>query len=220
MGGDATHAVATLHAAWNELVAASPATFHTGRTEPDLTEILCLYLKAIQQQSRLTGLWAYEGRQGKLIRKAGGLKVVQRKRTDIQYFSNREDPVLNLIFEFKKLGRSKSQRDKYTGAEGMLRFVTGEYSIGEPLALMVGILVEHQDDCVPPLDEWLNSEEARELLRMELVDGRQTRSPSDFFSTATFDTEHLRPRRKAPKHGTIVISHLFVGFPGSSSHIP
>lgn len=111
------------------------------------------------------------------------------------------------------LSHVKSQRDRYTGDDGMLRFVTGEYSVGEPLALMVGILVEHQDDCVPPLGDWLNSADAKTVLYMETVGGRQTRSPSAFFTAAAFDTEHLRPRRKGPKHGTIVISHLFVGFP-------
>ena len=214
LGGDATHAVAVMHAAWKELVAASPGTFHPKRKEPELTEMLGIHLKAIRQQTKLTGLWSYESPQGKLKRNRDGVAVVERKRTDIQHFSNREDPVLTLIFEFKKLSHSNTQRNKYTGESGVLRFVTGEYSLGEPLALMVGILVEHRDDCVPLLAAWLDTADAKSVLHLETIGGRQTRSPSRFFAAAEFDTEHLRPRPKGPKHGTIVISHMFVDFPG------
>ena len=185
LGGDATHAVAVMHAAWKELVAASPGTFHPKRKEPELTEMLGIHLKAIRQQTKLTGLWSYESPQGKLKRNRDGVAVVERKRTDIQYFSNREDPVLTLIFEFKKLSHSNTQRNKYTGESGVLRFVTGEYSLGEPLALMVGILVEHRDDCVPLLAAWLDTADAKSVLHLETIGGRQTRSPSRFFAAAS-----------------------------------
>jgi len=42
---------------------------------------------------------------------------------------------------------------------------------------MIGILVMHEDDSLPPLAQWLDGMEAKSLLYMETVDGRQTRSP-------------------------------------------
>jgi hypothetical protein len=214
--GDAPTVVRALHAAWDELVASSPETFNPDEKEPRLTELLGQHLHDTKAIHKLTGQWTYERRQGQIWRKtANGLRVVKRKRTDIQYFSNREEPVLDLVFEFKKLGHQKSHREHYVGEEGMLRFVTGEYSLRQPLAAMVGILVTHADDSLPPLTQWLNGPDAKALLYMETVDGQQTRSPSSFFpAESLFDTEHLRSREKAPVHGTIVISHIFLGFPG------
>lgn len=214
--GDAPTVVRALRAAWDALVTSSPETFHPVEPEPRLTELLGEYLHATKADHKLTGQWTYERRQGQLRRQtAKGLRIVNRKRTDIQYFSNREEPVLDLVFEFKKLGHQKSHREHYVGEEGMLRFVTGEYSVRQPLAIMVGILVTHADDSLPPLTQWLNGAEAKSLLYMETVGGRQTRAPSGFFpAESLFDTEHLRSRDKAPAHGTIVISHVFLDFPG------
>lgn len=213
--GDAPTVVRALRAAWDDLVASSPETFHPGEPEPRLTELLGQHLHDTKADHKLTGLWTYETRQGTIQRTtAKGVRIVKRKRTDVQYFSNKEEPALELVFEFKKLGHQKSHREHYIGEEGMLRFVTGEYSLRQPLAVMVGILVTHADDSLPPLTQWLNGAEAKSFLYMETVDGRQTRSPSGFFPTESlFDTEHLRSRDKAPAHGTIVISHVFLDFP-------
>lgn len=212
--GDAPAVVKALCAAWRELLSISPETFRPAETEPHLTELLCEFLRATKANTKLTGQWSYEGRQANLKRMTDkGLGVVKRKRTDIQYFSNREDPPLDLVFEFKKLSHLKSQRDQYV-EDGLLRFVTGEYSVGQPVALMVGILITHRDDAVPPLLRWLDSPDAKELLYLETIDGRQLRAPSRLFpAEGEFDTEHLRPVEKGPAHGTIIVSHLFVEFP-------
>lgn len=213
--GDAPTVVRALRAAWDYLVATSPDTCRPEEPEPRLTILLGAHLHATKADHKLTGQWSYERQQGNVRRKtARGLYVVDRKRTDIQYFSNREDPVLDLVFEFKKLGHQKSHREHYVGEDGMLRFVTGEYSLRQPLAVMVGILVTHADDSLPPLTQWLNGLDAKTLLYMETIDGQQMRRPSSFFpAESLFDTEHLRPREKAPAHGTIVISHIFLGYP-------
>jgi len=216
LGGQSTLAVNALHEAWKRLVTSSPETFGPRAKEPVLTEILCEHLAANQARDRLTGLWSHEVRQGRLVRSGRRIAVVDRKRTDIQYFTDSGKPALRLIFEFKRIDHQLSRRKKYTGEEGMMRFITGEYSVGEPLALMVGILAVHRDDSVPPLESWLNSNEARNQLHIQLADGVQARRPSAFFTPADFDTEHLRPAGKGPDHGTIVISHIFLEFPGLS----
>ncbi len=211
--GAAPLAVAALHRAWEALAAVDPADFGPGCAEPDLTEKLCLYLRGTQADDRLPGLWSYENLQAELVKTGDKVRVFKRKRTDIQYFTEIEKPPLHLIFEFKKLSHHKAQRDKYAGDEGILRFVTGEYSLRQPLALMVGILTVHHDDCVPTLEGWLNGPEAKTVLYMETAGGVQARRPSQFFEVAAFDTEHLRPTGKGPAHGTIVVSHLFLDFP-------
>ena len=211
--GHAPLAVDALHRAWHHLVAVAPKDFNAACKEPALTERLCLYLMHTRASDRLTGLWSYENSQGELVFQDGKVTVAKRKRTDIRYYTNHEQPELDLIFEFKKLSHQKAQRDKYLGNEGLGRFITGEYSIGQPAALMVGILTTHEDDCVPPLMRWINSPDARTLLYMESSEGRAIRKPSNLFPVAHFDTEHVRPVKKGPAHGTIVVSHLFLGFP-------
>lgn len=214
LGGQSTLAVKALHEAWTALATSAPETFGPHAQEPALTAILCEQLVANRMQDRLSGLWSYEVRQGRLVRSGKRVAVVDRKRTDIQYFTDSEQPALKLIFEFKRLDHQLSRRKKYTGEDGMMRFITGEYSVGEPVAVMVGILTAHRDDCVPPLEIWLNSPDAKTELAIQPFGATQTRSPSEFFSSAVFDTEHLRPAGKGPGHGTIVISHLFLDFPG------
>lgn len=214
LGGQAVHTVATLHAAWKFLADVSAVTFGAHVDEPSLTKLLGQYLESTKQQARLTGQWSYEVPQSKLeTGPDGGLRRVKCKRTDIKYFSDRSLPALHLVFEFKYLDHRSAPRKKYMGEDGMLRFITGEYSIGDPMAIMVGIMKFHWDDCVPPLLRLLNSADAKSSLYMETTKGTQVRTPSEFFSQADFDTEHLRPTDKAPEHGTIVISHLFCGFP-------
>lgn len=203
-------AVEALNSAWHQLVAQASESFHAGRKEPELTEMLCFYLEQTRADHRLPGQWMNETPQGQIVMGNAQAKVKDRKRTDIRYFTERDVPTTNLVFEFKKLSHQKPQRDKYIGTEGMLRFITGEYSKGDPVALMVGILTTHDDDSVPPLLKRL--EDA--AVRAQLFMGKQPIcKPSGLFGCARFDTEHVRPKDKAPSHGTIVISHLFLGFP-------
>jgi len=211
--GKAPAVVRALCEAWEELIATSSDTFHAGAKEPDLTVLLGEHLRAIKARTRLTGMWSYEQRMGTLKRvSVKGLRVTEPKRTDIHYFSDKDE--IDLVFEFKKLDHTPSRRNNYTGSEGMDRFVTGQYSLGHPAAMMVGILLEHHDDCVPPLMRWLNGADAKLQLHMETVNGQQTRSPSAIFPDhSPFDTEHMRPPGKGPAHHTILISHLFLGFP-------
>ena len=212
LGGQSTRAVDALHSAWQDLVTFSPETFCSTAKEPVLTEILCEHLAANRTSDRLTGMWSYEVRQGRLVRSGKRAAVVDRKRTDIRYFTDSESPALDLIFEFKRIDHRASRRKYYTGEEGIMRFVTGDYSVGQPVALMVGILTVHHDDCVPPLEKWLNSPDGKTELQIEPAGSLHARRPS-MFTTAAFDTVHSRVPAKAPAHGTIVVAHMFLGFP-------
>lgn len=208
---DAKKVVQVLCEAWRELARDSAETFHGKEKEHVLTELLGEYIRTVKAGPGLTGNWTYEDRQAALQRlPTGGLKVARRRRTDIQYFSDRLP--LRLVFEFKKLDHTKTRRNAYTGAEGMERFVTGDYSVGQPVALMAGMLLKPTSDCVPAMRTYLSSAAAKAALGM-VADpaGEFVHSPSSF-SDAEFDTEHKRPAGKAPAHGSIVISHLFLSF--------
>ncbi|NHB08204.1 hypothetical protein GWK53_17010 [Burkholderia cepacia] len=108
------------------------------------------------------------------------------------------------------MGIWHNARSSYTGADGMERFVTGDYSVGQPVALMAGMLLKPSSDCVPALRTYLSSAAAQAALGMVANPaGQFVRSPGSF-SDAEFDTEHKRPAGKAPAHGSIVICHLFL----------
>lgn len=201
---------------WDELAVESSDTFHPGRKEPDLTILLCeQIILVVKERTKLTGLWSYERPFGRVAAAtAKGKKVVDRRRTDIQYFSDATQ--LNLIFEFKKISHTLTRRKAYTGVDGMLRFVTGTYSTGQPVAIMVGILTEQHSSCVPPLERYLRSAAMKATLFMtphgngELV----LKPPVLFPGNTEFDTTHLRSTSKAPDHGYITMAHMMLGFPG------
>jgi hypothetical protein len=205
----------TLCQVWHELAALTPGTFYAGVQEPHLTELLCEQIRAVfKERTKLTGQWSYERKMGRIGQSARGAIISERRRTDIEYFSDRYDPALQLVFEFKKLSHTKSRRDLYTGEKGMLRFISGDYSAGQPVAVMVGILLNAEKDCVPPLIDLLQTSKAQTALQIAATTGGPVKTPSVIFpQTARFDTEHTREATLAPPHGTIVISHVFLGFP-------
>lgn len=66
-------------------------------------------------------------------------KLTQERRTDIVYGWNDNTRRIELVFEFKKLGRQKSHRRHYLRENGLGRFVTGIYSRRQAVAAIVGI---------------------------------------------------------------------------------
>jgi len=186
-----------------------PETAFTKSTsEPRLTWILCEHLKTISDSARLTGRWGQENQFGTIDAKAG--KVLKSYRTDIEYFSNRSLERIRLIFEFKKIDDSAKTLRKYWGVDGMRRFIDGDYSVGEPFALMAGILLKPKAACVAALKNVLRSEKCKVL---QWRNGGDIIEPSTAFPRdAEFDTEHVRPVGKAPTQGYIRIGHLFLCF--------
>jgi hypothetical protein len=212
---DARVVVSTLCNVWQELATLSAATFHRKKREPELTELLCEMIRSVfKERTKLTGQWSYERRMARIVkRKSMAIGVTDRKRTDIEYFSDRPTPPLELTFEFKKLSHTAGRRKVYVGEEGMLRFITGNYSIKQPVAVMVGILEGSIAACVPPLISLLQTDSTRKLLHMCASPQPCVVAPSAIFDPdAQFDTVHSRDAAMAPAHGTIVICHVFLGF--------
>src|SRR5581483_4186543 len=147
----ADRAVGAIVRGWNEAAARHrPAFNHTCR-EPELTLYLKQYVSLeVARKLGLMGFWSAEPVESPFDFEKGEKKGKQH-RVDIQYVWNSDALQLHLIFEFKKLDSKGTSRNHYVGSDGMLRFITGDYAKQNPLALMVGILMESREDCVPPL---------------------------------------------------------------------
>lgn len=211
---EAGTAVQLLCELWNELAATRAEGFTAAVSEPDLTFVLCEQLKDVAKpRAKLRGRWGQECQGGVVDPKT--LRIGRRFRTDIEYFTDRYDPALRLIFEFKKLSDTETTRGKYCGESGMWRFVTGDYSIGDPVALMVGILMDEDEPTVTGLRRAFDLPKVREPLAMIKIDqDSYFHDPSSLFPRhARFDTDHMRDQAKSPAHNSIRIAHVFLGFP-------
>lgn len=200
--------------AWNELVSYPGTAFNHSLPEPKLTDILCEHLKDISEsRGRLTGRWGQEAPFGKIDPTKG--KRITSYRTDIEYFSNRSSQVITLVFEFKKIDDKKQTLTKYSGPNGMRRFIDGDYGIKQPMVLMAGIAVAPKDDCISALKELLTSTACADL---QWRKGAVVVEPSlGFPDYAEFDTEHIRPSEKLHAQGYVRICHMFLGFPARSA---
>lgn len=211
---EAVTAVRLLCEIWHELAATRAEGFRASVSEPDLTFVLAEHLKDVAKpRAKLRGRWGQESQGGQIDRKT--FRISGRYRTDIEYFTDRYDPALRLVFEFKKLSDTETTRSKYYGDSGMLRFVTGNYSIGDPVALMVGILMDEEAPTIAGLRRSLQLPAVRRPLAMVTTEkSSYFHDPSSLFPlNARFDTDHVRDQDKAPTHQTIRIAHLFLGFP-------
>lgn len=208
----AAEAVDALCDSWNQLTRRPLAGFHPEMREPDLTRVLKAHVESVSARSRgLLGMWAAES----VINLIDPVTAVIReeRRNDIVYGWNNDTVGLQLVFEFKKMSRSSSDRKHYLGAKGMERFVTGIYSPRQPVAAMVGMLIDPLPDVVPPLKEMLAKAPTVVRLRLRhFSNGAAFAQPSILFQQADFDTEHHRDATLAPTHGTIRIAHIFLTF--------
>lgn len=215
----ATEAVEAVQEAWRRLAEKPLPAFNPKTKEPDLTKVLKIYVENVTARERgLLGMWAAENVIGELDPATG--KIMQERRTDIVYGWNDKAQSLELVFEFKRLGRQKSHRTHYLGARGLGRFVTGIYSRRQSVAAMVGILLDSEDKVVPPLRKAFDDTVlAAELRLRPTPDGHPFAKPSTLFSAADFDTEHERDVDLAPTHGHIRVSHFFLqfGYPTSTT---
>ncbi len=196
--------------AWEQLTSSGGTAFKASLSEPKLTDILCEHLKDISEATgRLTGRWGQENPFGKIDAVAG--KRLTSYRTDIEYFSNRSTPALKLVYEFKKIDGSNARTlTKYWGPEGMGRFIEGDYAIKQPVVLMAGIVISPKAACIDTLKSTLTSKRCEKL---SWRNATRAIEPSQSFTEAYFDTEHLRPSDKQSPAGYIRICHLFLDFP-------
>lgn len=208
----ASEAVDALRESWRILAERPRAHFHPGMKEPALTKALKAYVENVTaRESGLLGMWAAEGVLHDIDMETA--KLTQERRTDIVYGWNDDTRRIELVFEFKKVGRLKSHRTHYLREKGLGRFVTGIYSRRQAVAAMVGILIDPENEVLPPLRDALTDLSlAAELKIQRTAAGGTYEQPSILFPTADFDTEHERDPDLAPSHGTIRVAHFFWAF--------
>ena len=196
--------------AWSELASTPRPWFNAKTTEPRLTKRLKSHVERhVARQHGLLGMWAAESIGGELDVTTGRF---EERRTDIVYGWNDEATSLELVFEFKRVGKRKRHRDDYLGARGLARFVTGTYSRGQAIAAMVGILLAPEEDVVPPIQAALTESRTADALRLRRSPTGQPYSKPSLFPQARFETEHDRDAELAPPHGYIRVAHFFVAF--------
>jgi len=208
----ASEAVDALCESWRTLAEKPRPHFHPGMKEPQLTKALKTYVENVTARERgLLGMWAAEGVLHEIDKDSG--KLTQERRTDIVYGWNDDKRSIELVFEFKKLGRLKSHRTHYLQENGLGRFVNGIYSRRQAVAAMVGILIDPEQEVVPPLRDALTDKELITALKIRhSAGGDPYERPSILFPAADFDTEHERDHDLAPSHGTIRVAHFFLAF--------
>lgn len=198
-----------LIATWEKLSATSGRKFCYSMYEPKLTEKLHRGLADfLAGPSQLSGFWVSESQD---VYFNDAYEAVGRNKKDLIYLSNQGKHRLILVFEFKKLG----SRATYRGRGGMARFVDGNYALGQPLAVMVGILCDNSmaDGIIESLRRSLLQKATQSGLSMVAdVDGRRVRMPSVVLAgSANFDTEHRRPQGKGhPLTNTTTLAHAFL----------
>lgn len=214
---EARQATAFLVDTWHRIIKEYPDHLEPKLLEPKLTENFWWYLdRASEPEGRLTGQWNYE--RHRMVLDPATKKLVKRMRMDITYFSNAKLPQLDLIYEFKKLTSASSSRGKYRGPEGLGRFVNGQYATNQPIAAMVGMVINDRDGCISGLTTDLGKPTTQKTLSMIAgTGGKHVCTPSELFGgKAEFDTQHMRPAEQAWKGGNIRVAHIFLPLPGCS----
>lgn len=198
-----------LVATWRKLSATRGDKFCYSMHEPKLTEKLHRELADyLAGPRKLKGFWVSESQD---VYFNAAYDAVGRNKKDLIYCSNKGKHRLILVFEFKKLG----SRATYRGRGGMARFVDGNYALGQPLAVMVGILCDDSmaDGMIESLRRSLLQKAIQSGLSMVAdADGHRVRMPSVVLAgSAKFDTEHRRPQGKGNSlTNTTTLAHIFL----------
>lgn len=209
----ASDAVTAICTAWDFYACKPRAHFNRKTHEPQLTKQLCCYISRVTApQLGLLGTWAAEAVIGDLDLSSGA--ITEERRTDIMYGWNNDaaKQKMQLVFEFKRLRATKSDRDHYLGERGLQRFVQGIYSHGEERAFMVGVLLAAPNKILPPLkSEFTNPVRATALELIHSNPSTPLIQPATFVQ-ADFDSLHKRLPPRGPAKGQIQISHMFLEF--------
>ena len=210
--GPANDALEAVCDSWAILASRPRADFHKKKREDHLTRVIKTHVERVTASMRgLIGMWAAENVINRVDFETG--TILEERRNDIVYGWNDQTQGYQLVLEFKKLTSTANSRNNYLGDNGVGRFVSGMYSHGQPIAVMVGLLIGQPEEIVPKLCKQIGSSPHLEALRLQKNGaGEVIDQPSKLFAKADFDTDHDRPPPVGPPSGTIRVAHLFLEF--------
>lgn len=177
-------------------------------TEPRITKRFRLWLNKSKQTFGLSGFFVAEDEVGELDEVTG--KVAKPGRTDITYFSDRCDPPLKIIFEFKKLKPSTKKDITHYCEGGIQRFVNGTYGPDNTIAFMVG-LIKNQSTQTLILDGLRSGIQKHFSIQQRILpDGTYgaITLKGKLFPSCDFETSHARNYK--PNCPDILLGHFLL----------
>lgn len=205
--------MAYVMAHWQELQANPPADMHFANAEPKITQYFGHSLRKNAMRNGITGLFSPEAVQADVDEAKKVLEA--RGRSDISYFSDRTDPPLDFVLEFKKMklkpGGNQS-RLAYC-KDGVVRFVEAIYARDSDFGFMVG-LVEKPEHVKPVADALVRAIQQPDMVRLLRMikhpDGSAVTVQPLKFRHSGFETRHARDHVPRPDVllGHLVFAHL------------
>lgn len=198
---------------WHQLQKRPPADMAFDQSEPRITKYFCRSLKKFARSHGIFGFFVPE----QLVSDLDEVRQVleSRGRTDISYLSDRIDPPLEFVLEFKKMKSStgaNASRLAYC-KDGMARFVDAIYARDEEIGFMVALVATSGDvqACVDGLKRALQQPDMERHLRsIRNPKGNTTVTVNGIaFTSCDFETRHARDHKeqKDVVLGHIVLAH-------------
>ncbi len=194
---------------WQQLQKRPPLDMEFSQSEPHITKYFCMSLKKSARAHGVFGFFVPEHFVADLDEVRQVLQ--SRGRTDITYQSDRIDPPLEFVLEFKKMksqAGANASRLAYC-KDGMSRFVDAVYARDEEVGFMVA-LVASEDDLPGVLDGLKRAiqqpDMARLLRSITNPKGRTTVTSVDLtFAACDFETRHARDHKG---QSDVVLGHM------------
>jgi hypothetical protein len=206
---------------WNKLQLNPPADMRFSNAEPKITKYFGHSLRKNALAHGITGVFQPEADMADIDEVKQELAA--RGRTDISYYSDRIDPPLDFVFEFKKMkdkpGGNESRREYCKS--GVMRFVNAVYARGADIGFMVGLVDKSSDEKViaDALKRAIQHPDMVRLLRMiKHPDGGAISSSNLVFKQCGFETRHARDH--VPRQD-VLLGHLILHHAApSTGHTP
>lgn len=178
---------------WVQLQQHPPREMMFSENEPKITKYFRLSLRANKTLHGITGFFTAEDEVGKINTETQ--EVGDRGRTDITYNSDRIDPPLTIVFEFKKLKLVGENIRRNYCTNGMGRFVSGIYAEGDDVAFMIGLVQKESTGSQMLLSLQQAIQKPAMVGKLRLIQYPKgsfiTTSPKSF-SISDFETQHAR----------------------------
>jgi hypothetical protein len=195
---------------WHKLQVNPPADMRFSNPEPKITRYFGHSLRKNALAHGITGVFQPEAEMADVDEVKQELAA--RGRTDISYYSDRIDPPLDFVFEFKKLKArpiDNESRREYCKS-GVMRFVDAIYAREADFGFMVGLVENASDDKVvaDALKRVIQHPDMVRLLRLiEHPGGGEITSSNLTFKQCGFETRHARDHVPQPD---VVLGHFIL----------